>query len=119
MSASRVGESLIAARRRRISGLHSGIFCLGDAIDTGYKFVPAAKLRSEDSAALARQTIVTAAALSAFFDPASMQPAAAFQAVEQRAKRNHMKKNSAARAFLYKFSDFVTLARTALHAGNE
>src|SRR5260370_9780833 len=86
MSASRVGESLIAARRRRISGLHSGIFCLGDAIDTGYKFVPAAKLRSEDSAALARQTIVTAAALSAFFDPSSIQPAAAFQAGQRRVK---------------------------------
>lgn len=43
------------------AGFHSGIFCLGDAINAGYKFVPAAKLRSENFAALARQTIVTAA----------------------------------------------------------
>src|SRR5260370_11419871 len=111
MSASRVGESLIAARRRRISGLHSGIFCLGDAIDTGYKFVPAAKLRSEDSAALARQTIVTATALSVLFDPASTQPATAFETVEQRVERGDVKTNSAARALRDKFADFVAVAR--------
>ena len=68
--------------------------------------------RSEDSAALARQTIVTAAALSAFFDPASTQPAAAFKTVEQRVERGDVKTNSAARALLDKFADFVTVART-------
>jgi len=50
ISASRAGESFSRARRRRISGFHSGIFCLRDAIDASDKFVPAAKLRSEDSA---------------------------------------------------------------------
>src|SRR6202035_4394428 len=91
---------------------HSGIFCLRDAIDASDKFVPAAKLRSEDSAALARQTIVAAAPLSAFFDPASTQPAAAFKTVEQRVERGDVKTNSAARALLDKFVDFVDVART-------
>ena len=93
---SRPGESLNGARRRRISCLHSGIFCPIDAIDTDYKFAPAAKLRSEDSAALARQAIVTAAALPIFFDPASTQPATAFKTVEQRVERGDVKTNSAA-----------------------
>ena len=64
---------------RRISGFQSGIFCLGNAIDAGYKFLPAAKLRSEDFAALACQTIVTATALPVFFDPPSTQPSTAFK----------------------------------------
>jgi len=119
ISPSRAGESFNGARRRRISGFHSGIFCLGDAIDTNYKFVPAAKLPSEDSAALARQTIVTATALPVLFDPASTQPATAFKTVEQRVERGDVKSNSAARALLDKFADFVAVARTGFRRAKE
>jgi hypothetical protein len=58
------------------------------------------------------QTIITAAALSALFDPASTQPATAFKTVEQRVERGDVKANSAARALLDKFADFVAVART-------
>src|SRR5580704_18913424 len=112
ISPSRAGDSFNGARRRRISGFQSGIFCLGDAIDAGYKFLPAAKLRSEDFAALARQTIVTATALPVFFNPASTQPATAFKTVEQRVERGDVKTHIAARALLDKFADFVAVART-------
>jgi len=61
---------------------------------------------------LARQTIVTAAALSAFFDPASMQPAASFQTVEQRVKRSYVKTYRSSRALLDELADFVAVART-------
>src|SRR5580704_3431710 len=114
ISTSRAGESFSGARRRRISGFHSGIFCLRDAIDAGDKFAPAAKLRSEDSAALASDPIITAAALAAFFNPAAKQPAATFQAVEHGVKRGHVERYCAARALLDEFADFVTVARASL-----
>src|SRR5260370_39421979 len=87
MSVSRVGERFSGGRRRRISGFHSGIFCLRDAIDASHELPPAAKLRGKDSAALASHTIITAAALSAFFNPAALQPSASFQAVEHLGER--------------------------------
>jgi hypothetical protein len=61
---------------------------------------------------LARQTIVTATALSVLFYPASTQPATAFKTVEQRVKRGDVKTNSAARALLDKFADFIAVAWT-------
>ena len=92
------GESFNGVRRRRISDFQSGIFCLGDAIDSGYKFAPSTKLRSEDLAALTSQTIVAAPALSIFFDPTSRQPAAMFESVEQGIERSNVKTNCAVRA---------------------
>src|SRR5580700_7003983 len=111
ISASRAGESLSGARRRRISDFQSGIFCLRDAIDARDKFAPAAKLRCEDFPSLASHTIMTAATLSTFFNPAPMQPAASFQAVEHRVKRGHMEAHCAARALLDEFADLVAVAR--------
>jgi len=67
----------------------------------------------EDSATLARQTIVTAAALSAFFNPTALQPAASFQAVEHWVERGHVETNGAAGALLDEFADFVAVARAS------
>jgi hypothetical protein len=70
------------------------------------------QLRSEDSTALASHTIIMAAPLSAFFNPAAMQPATSFQAVEPRVKRRHMETNGATGALLDEFADFAAVART-------
>lgn len=90
----------------------SGSFGLGDAIDAGDEFAPVAKLGRENAAAASREPIITAAALAAPFDPAALNPAAAFESIKQRVERSHVKTDGAGRALLDEFADFVAVART-------
>jgi len=84
-------------------------------MDAGHKFAPAAKLRSENSAAVPREPIIPAATLAAFFDPAPLYPAAPFEAVQEWVERSHMEANRSARALLNELADFIAVTRSRLN----
>src|SRR5262249_62043945 len=58
---------------------------------------PGAALRRKPGGARRRQPVVAAPALAGFFDPAALDPAALFEAVEQRIQRSDTELEGAAR----------------------
>ena len=90
-----------------------------NSVDRRDEDAPARALRGQDAAAFARQPVVAAPALAGLLDPAALDPATALEAVEQRVERGDVKSNSAARALLDKFADFVAVARTGFRRAKE
>jgi len=60
-------------------------------VESVHEFPPGAALMFEGAAAFGSEAIEAAAALAGFFDPAAFYQALAFQAVEQRVERSHVK----------------------------
>src|SRR5688500_12625584 len=87
------------------------MFHPGDEVDGGDELAPSVALRGEDFAARGRQAVVAPAAPSGLLDPAAQNPAAAFEAVEQRVERGDVEAEHAARALLDEAADVVAVPR--------
>ena len=83
-------------------------------LDKGF---PRLALAREHAATLGCQRIETPAALAGLPDPATLQPLALFQPVQQGIQRGDMKLELALRAGFDQFADFIAVARTALDDG--
>src|SRR5579872_3077006 len=119
ISASRSGASFKGATWRRMAFFQSGIFHPGDAMDGLDERLPAFALPGQDLTALGGQTVVAAAALALFFHPASLNPAALFQAVEQGIERSGVKAEGARGALFDQLADFVAVTGAGFHQGED
>src|ERR1019366_1041850 len=84
ISASRAGGRFKSDSCWRIAWFQSGILDSSDASDGLDEGLPALPLGSQDFAPLGGQPVITAAALDAFLDPPALDPAALFEAIQQR-----------------------------------
>src|SRR5689334_9530830 len=100
ISASRVGGRSVPARRFLISSLKSGILDSGDQADGFDELAPTFALRGENFPARRGEPVITAAALSWLLDPATADPAAFLEAIEQRIERRDIEPERAARTQL-------------------
>src|SRR5690242_1844325 len=110
ISASRGGDSLRGSRRLEISSFQSGTFDLRDAVDSLDKSLPAAALRGENSPALASEAVVAPAALAVLLHPAAFEPAAFFEAIEERIEGSDVKADGSGGPSLDELADFVAVA---------
>jgi hypothetical protein len=91
--------------------LKSGMFESSGRLKRGHEFTPTATLFGQDLTPHARQFVITAPALSGFFDPLSRNESFAFQPVKDGIKRSYLKGNCATRLPLDLYSDFIAMAR--------
>src|SRR5579862_2855728 len=82
----------------------------GDAVDGFDELAPGGALRVEHLRALGRQAVVAAPALARLLDPASLNPAALLEAIEQRIERGDAEAQEAARADFDQLAEVVSLA---------
>src|SRR6188768_605462 len=90
---------------RRLCMLVSGD--TADGIDEG---VPGLALAGEHLAALGRHLIEAPAPFAGFLDPGALNPAALFEAIEQRIERINVEDELAARARLDQLAELVAVA---------
>src|SRR6186997_1046145 len=117
MSASRSGRSRKGARRAAswvrqlcvISGLDAR-----DQVDRAHERRPTAALDGKHFAALRGQAVEPAAALAGTFGPASFNPAALLETVEEGIERRHGELERATGALLDQLADVVAVPRAVL-----
>src|SRR5262245_3548029 len=86
----------------------------GDEAHRGHERLPGVPLTGEDTASLRREPIESAAALAGFFHPAPLQPAALFEAIQQRIQRRDMEFQLAAGLAFDQPADLVAMPRALL-----
>src|ERR1019366_1083905 len=114
ISASRAGARFKSANCLRIASFQSGIFHSSDAADGLDERLPALPLGSQDLAPLRGQPVIAPAALAALLHPSALDPAALFQAIQQRVQRRRVKTERALRSLLDQLADFVAVAGRSL-----
>jgi len=85
-----------------------------DSADSADKFPPALALLRKSFLTLRRQTVVTPPSLIGLFDPATMNQAALFEAVEQGIQRSDVEAQAAPGTGFDELPDVVTVARLVL-----
>src|SRR5262245_55359193 len=86
----------------------------GDQAHGLYEVPPGLALAVEDAASSRSESVKAAPPLARLFHPASLQPSAFLQSVEQRVERGHMEREMSVRAALDQFADLVTVPRSRL-----
>src|SRR5262245_6702444 len=123
MSDSRSGLRRSEASRARSSGDQSGasscMFALRDEADGLDERRPDFALAHELAAAFAREVVEAPAALAGFLDPRALDPAALFQAVEQRVQGVHVEFELAARAGFDELAQVVAVAGAGVEEGED
>jgi len=79
-------------------------------IERGEEVRPGLALLGKDLSARGGELVIPAPSLSGFFNPAALNPATSFQAVEQGVQRGYMKLKNAFRALLDELGDFVAVS---------
>src|SRR6516165_6942385 len=100
MAVSRTGSRFRRARRSRTSCLKSGMLYLGNTVDGRDEIPPGAALGPQNLLSGSGQPVVTAPALASLVHPASFDPAALFEPVQQRIQRSHVEAHGPARTHL-------------------
>src|SRR2546423_13690955 len=83
----------------------------GDTADRLDEFTPTFPLGFQNLFAGGCEPVITATALTGFLHPAATDPAALFQAVEERIKGSHIETKRAAGAQFDELSEFVAMPR--------
>src|SRR5215472_4840736 len=119
---------MTSSRRPLVSGkvrsfsrticFQSGMAHLHDAVDGAGEGAPARALLGENFAARVSEAVVPAAPTTGGL-PLAFDPAAAFEAVEQRIKRSDVKAEDAFGALGDELADFVAVAGLVLEQGED
>src|SRR3989442_6419458 len=99
-----------ASNARCSRGFQSGMANPSDAIQRQEERVPRRTLCRERFSARARQAIVAPTPLSRTLDPAPVDQALVFEAIERRIQRGSVKGDGAVRPFVDQLADFVAVA---------
>src|SRR5262245_42883935 len=89
----------------------SRMFDSGEIANELEELAPLLALRGEDGAALRRDPVVAAPALSCLLDPAALDPPALFQLVERRVEGREVERQCAARSRLDQLRQLVAVPR--------
>src|SRR5262245_13871273 len=95
--------------------LQSGILQPRDPVDRRDERLPGAALRGQHLLTFLRQAIVAAAALPGLLHPASLEPAALFETIEQRIEGCDVEAQDSVRTHLNQFPDLITMARAGFN----
>src|SRR5215831_3152475 len=106
-------------RRRATIFFQSGMFDSRDFVDGGHEILPALALRLEDFSTFSGEAVIAAAALFGLFDPASGEPAAVFEAREQRVESGHVEAKGTGRTELDETGDIVPVAGFLFEKGED
>src|SRR5215218_8687714 len=110
MSARRAGSIARSFRRSRTSCVHSCMLGLRDVANGGDEALPSRALDCQDLAAGRGQPVIAAAPLASLLDPATLNPAALLQAIEQRIERGDAEPYGAVRPRFDDLADLVAVA---------
>jgi hypothetical protein len=105
--------------RSRMGSVQSGIFVSGNAADGLDEGLPPVAALDEHFAAGGSESVIAATALSGFFDPAALNPAAVLEAVEERVEGGDAEFDGAAGAGFDELGDFVTVALLCFEKGED
>src|SRR5262249_47027426 len=108
-SASRSGESPRPESFAEISDRQSRMLTSRDAAHRSDEALPGGSLIGEHSAALRRQPIEPSPAFAGAFDPPTLNPAAPFQAIQQRVQRGDLEANSALGSLFDELAELIAV----------
>src|SRR5579862_5268960 len=99
------------ARRCRTSSRKSGIVGFRDIADRFDKSSPVRPALGQNLLSFSGDAIVAAPPLPGLFHPATLNPPALFELIEQGIERRHAEPNAAGRTPLDQLADFISMAR--------
>src|SRR5262245_13683805 len=114
ISASRDAGRFRSASRWRSSAFQSGMFELRDPSNRVDELFPGGTLRPQHRPALGGDAVIAAAPFARALDPASLNPPALFEPVEQRIERRRLEPHAAERSLLDELADLVAVSRAML-----
>src|SRR5262245_8627347 len=117
MDCSRAGSTFSPERRSRISRDQSGMLGLRDAAHGLDERRPGAPLHPEHLPAARREAVIAATPLRGLLDPAALEEAAAFQAIQQGIQRRDVEAQGSARTCLDELADLVAVPGAVLDEG--
>src|SRR5215510_3962313 len=110
MSTSLIASSCVCANRRRTICFQSGMFHLRHTvyrIDEGF---PETALGGEHFSAFGHQFVVATPALSGFFNPAALNPAAVFKPIKERVERGDFESQYSTGAGFNQLIDLIAVS---------